>query len=246
MEAYNIFFSPTGGTRKVLKMLNPFGEEVDLSKNTDIFLKKDDLAFIALPCYAGRCPELAIRRLESVYAEGTKAVAVTVYGNRAYEDALLELSDKLTEIGFNVQAAVSAIAEHSIIRTIAQNRPDGEDEKLLSSFHLKIMEKLKSDNPGSVSIPGSRPYKAVKPSIMDIKADKSICTRCGLCQISCPAGAISLKDPSQTNAASCIGCMRCVHLCPNKARDISKERKERIKEMLYAKAKERKQAELFL
>lgn len=246
MKSYNIFFSPTGGTRKALKMLNPFGEEVDISKGADIFLKKDDLAFIALPCYAGRCPELAIRRLEAVHAEKTKAIAVIVYGNRAYEDALLELSDKLSERGFSILAAASAIAEHSIIRTIAQNRPDEEDEKLLSSFYLKIMEKLESDHKESFHIPGNRPYKALKPSATDIKADKSICTKCKLCQSSCPAGAISLKDPSETDASSCIGCMRCVHICPAKARDISKERKERIREMLYAAAKERKQAELFL
>ena len=244
--SYNIFFSPTGGTRKVLEMLNPLGIEVDISKGAGISLNKDDLAFIALPCYAGRCPDLAIRRLESVNAGGAKAVAVIAYGNRAYEDALLELSDKLAERGFKVLAAVSAIAEHSIIRAIAQDRPDGEDEKILYSFYRKIMEKSGSADPSPVSIPGNRPYKAAKTSVMDIKADKRLCTRCGLCQSSCPAGAISLKDPSETDPLSCIGCMRCVHLCPNKARDISQERKERIREMLFEAAKERKQPELYL
>ena len=54
---------------------------------------------------------------------------VAVFGNRAYDDALLEMQDVASEIGFRVIAAVAAVAEHSIIRKYGKGRPDADDEQ---------------------------------------------------------------------------------------------------------------------
>lgn len=39
------------------------------------------------------------------------------------------------------------------------------------------------------------------------------CTRCGVCQSSCPMEAIP-EDPERTNYSECIACLRCVKVCP--------------------------------
>ena len=65
-------------------------------------LHEDDLVVIAMPVFAGRVPALAVERLRKVNPHGAKCVVVAVYGNRAYDDALIEMLDVATEIGFRV------------------------------------------------------------------------------------------------------------------------------------------------
>ena len=46
-----------------------------------------------MPVYAGRVPALTVERLKGIKTSGVKCVIVAVYGNRAYEDALVEMQD---------------------------------------------------------------------------------------------------------------------------------------------------------
>ena len=72
------------------------------------------MAVIAVPSYGGRVPGTAAGRLGAIRGNGARAVLVCVYGNRAYEDTLVELQDIAKQAGFRVTAAVAAVAEHSI------------------------------------------------------------------------------------------------------------------------------------
>ena len=49
------------------------------------------LSIIGVPVYGGRVPVEAISRLQRLKANNTPAVIVVVYGNRDYNDAILEL-----------------------------------------------------------------------------------------------------------------------------------------------------------
>ena len=60
---------------------------------------------------------------------GAKCTLVCVYGNRAYEDTLVEMENAAKECGFRVVAAIAAVAERSILPQYASNRPDAPDEK---------------------------------------------------------------------------------------------------------------------
>lgn len=101
MKLYNIVFSPTGGTKKVADYLTCALERevttVDLADSKQNFdavsLKKEDVAVISVPSYGGRVPAVAAQRLSRVHGSGARAVLVCVYGNRAYEDTLVELED---------------------------------------------------------------------------------------------------------------------------------------------------------
>ncbi|MER8252765.1 ferredoxin, partial [Acinetobacter baumannii] len=75
---------------------------------------------------------------------GGRAILVCVYGNRAYEDTLVELQDITKQAGFRVIAAVSAIAEHSIVRQVAAGRPDKQDVHKLLEFAKEIQKKVSS------------------------------------------------------------------------------------------------------
>ena len=131
-------------------------------KATDIQLPnihEEDLAVIAMPVFAGRVPALAVERLRMVNPHGAKCVVIAVFGNRAYDDALLEIQDVAREMGFQVIAAVGAVAEHSIIRKYGQGRPDADDEQTLKQFGADILSKAESSDCTMPQVPGNRPYK---------------------------------------------------------------------------------------
>lgn len=147
---------------------------------------------------------------------------MVVYGNRDYDDTLVELQDTLTNAGFSCVAAVAAVAEHSIMRQFATGRPDTQDAQELSDFAGQIRTKMEEGTvSGQLVLPGNRPYKGYGGVPMKPQAGKS-CIRCGRCERECPVGAIPSEDPAVTDAAACISCMRCIAVCPQKARSVSK------------------------
>ena len=223
MNTVEIIFSPTGGTEKVAHILGGHWSEntvkIDLSDSKADFSKcvidKEDQVLIAMPSFGGRAPAVAIERLRKIAGNGAKCTLVCVYGNRAYEDTLVEMEDAAKESGFQVVAAVAAVAEHSIMPQYAAGRPDASDKKQLEQFAERIAGKTEA----VVSIPGNRPYKKAGGAGLVPKAGQS-CTKCGLCAENCPVQAI---DPASFTADSkkCISCMRCVKQCPEKARNVN-------------------------
>ena len=181
-------------------------------------IQEDDLAIIAMPVFAGRVPALAVERLRMVKPNGAKCVVVAVFGNRAYDDALLEMQDVASEIGFRVIAAVAAVAEHSIIRKYGKGRPDADDEQVLRQFGADILCKAERDDCTMPQVPGNRPYKQ-GGQVPQPKGRRG-CNGCGVCAEHCPTDAIPLSDPKKVEPVKCISCMKCVSVCPTGARSI--------------------------
>lgn len=226
MNKYRIIFSPTGGTEKVAKAITKGWSEVkdiDLSiagKNyKDITLTSDDIAVIAMPSFGGVAPQIALDRLSVISANNCKCVIVAVYGNRAYENTLVQMEDYAAKAGFNVIAAVSAVAEHSILHQYATGRPDEADCNKLAEFGSEILSKAMETDVSKPQIPGNKPYKTSSAGLIP-KANNS-CSACGLCVNKCPVGAISKSNPRITDKSKCISCMRCVAVCPKQARKVS-------------------------
>lgn len=256
MEVSQIVFSPTGGTQKVADIITaewerPVGK-IDLTNPKNDYsalnISQDDIVVIAVPSFGGRVPALAAERLGKINGNQARCVIICVYGNRAYEDTLIELFDIAEQSNFRVIAAISAIAEHSIMHQYAAGRPDSTDRDELRGFAEKILEKVKAADNASTSvlqIPGNRPYKKAGGAGLVPKADKK-CNGCGLCAEQCPAEAINRDNLKISDSKKCISCMRCVANCPQSARKVNEAMVSVVALAIKKACSERKNNELFI
>ncbi len=258
-----IYFSPTGTTRKIVDAIAG-GMAINQSEVIDVTLPQgasgqfpeldNELAVIGAPVYGGRLPAIATDRLKKLKGNNTPAVVVVVYGNREFEDALLELRDLAVEQGFIPVAGAAFIGEHSYTTPetpIADGRPDSEDIIKAQDFGNKILNKLasiadlKDEKP--VDVPGNKPYKDIMPASDDCaKSDMDICTHCDTCVAVCPTGAITSDDCYTTAPGLCIMCCACVKECPEDARYIDSPRIKKVSIWLSENCATPKQPEIFI
>lgn len=240
-------FSPTGGTSKIAAAIAEarMGTRIDLCSPVEPQEIPAGAPLLAVvPVYGGRIPAIAAQRLLALQGNGNPAIAVVVYGNRAYEDALLELKNVLTEAGHQVIAAAAFIAEHSIIRSIAADRPHADDLARAVEFGAAVEAKLNGELT-TVYVPGNAEYRPL-PQMPATPLVTDACGGCGMCAHKCPVGAIPLSNPRSTDAAKCILCMRCVAICPRKARILPPPMVEAFTARLNAVASEPKQPEIYI
>lgn len=229
MRFVEIYFSPTGGTKKVSNILSSVWNcekvVIDFMKPnsswSDIELKKDDVCMISLPSYGGRIPSITAEYLRELNGNGAKAILVAVYGNRHIDDTLAEMEDIVKASGFICVAGVEAVAEHSIVRQYAAGRPNDYDKNQLQEFAKQIKSKIDAGNFDMPLLPGNRPYRVFNGACKPIATEN--CIQCGLCAAECPVSAIPENDCQKTDALRCISCMHCIAVCPQKARKIDEK-----------------------
>ena len=261
-----VTFSPTGTSTKIAKAIakgiHISTDHIDLTPPSSRTLNvefSDELTIFSVPVYAGRVPTEAayrIRRLsgknEPYGHEKTKhpAIVVVTYGNRAYEDALRELGDIVSEVGFKPIAAGAFICEHSfstIEIPTAHGRPDTEDLTKAEDFGVKIREKYEQavnvENLSCVEVPGTNPYSLSMRGnlswydfgeLSTPYTDEELCNKCGKCVDVCPTASIMIKnvvsnpspmigfnvDVVSTQDETCLWCCACVKNCSTGARKM--------------------------
>ncbi len=111
-KIWAVYFSGTGTTRRTVERiaggiasrLNLPAESVDFSRpavrQETLGFGEKDLVVFGTPVYAGRVPNVLLPFLrERIVGGGALAVPVVLFGNRNYDDALIELRNILAADG---------------------------------------------------------------------------------------------------------------------------------------------------
>lgn len=265
-----LYFSATGTTKKIVTAIaeklseNMTGKaeirNIDFTlpeaRKQAVAFGKEDIVVAGVPVYAGRVPNVLLKYLKNVAGNGASAVAVVVYGNRNYDDALLELKDILETDGFRVVAGGAFIGEHSFSKTLGQNRPDEKDMAATVDFAGRIHRKLTAPGEiGAVAVKGNKPYRDYyKPrnesgNPVDIRKvtpkTSSECIECKLCAEICPMGSIDSEDVTKITGI-CIKCCACIKDCPVGAKYFDDENFLWHRKELEIHFTERREPEFFV
>lgn len=127
-----IYFSATNTTQTVVRRIGAkLSECLDVpvqendftlpkAREQDILCQSEELAVVGVPVYAGRVPNKLLPYVrDAIHGSDTLAVPVVLYGNRDYDDALIELRDVLESNGFRTIAGAAFVGEHSFSRILA-------------------------------------------------------------------------------------------------------------------------------
>jgi ferredoxin len=258
-----IYFSPTGTTQKVLASIAK-GITVANVEHINLTLPpgtqhafppfSDELVMIGAPVYGGRLPADAINRFKQLKARKTLAILIVVYGNREFEDALLELKNLAIGLGFNPVAGGAFIGEHSFATKdipIANGRPDSGDIQKAMNFGAKIKDKVTAlqsrDTQMDLAIPGRFPYAASGALAMEVSpvSKEDICGICDTCAGVCPTAAISVNTHVVTKIKLCIRCCACIKNCPTGARIMEDSMWKDIANWLHENCSTRKEPQFF-
>lgn len=273
-KIWAISFSPTGGTKHIVQIIaEKIGEQLHLPVETVSFtlpqerkkhytFTEEDLLLLGIPVYAGRIPNKILPDVENNFSGNhTPAVAVSVFGNRSVDDALMELTLLMEKQGFYVMAAAATANRHAFFDSIGQGRPDYQDIEELRSFAKAIAEKLKKipDKNAkilSAQIIGHNPVGAYYTPLREdgkparfLKAKPmtktNLCTHCGICAKVCPMGSINLEKVDIVEGI-CIKCQACIRSCPVHAKYFEDEDFLSHVEMLKKNYRRRAENRFFL
>ncbi len=264
-----MYFSPTSTTKKLVEEIrDKVLEKEGIEKGTTIDFtlpkarqassnfREDDILIIGLPVYAGRVPNVLVKYLNTIKGSNTMTIPVVLYGNRDYDDALIELNDILLSNGFNIIAGGSFIGEHSFSKTLAKDRPDNDDLLIARSFADDVYLKIIDDKPhDTLKIKGNRPYKKhyvprdEDKNPVDIRKvmpkTRDDCIDCKICVEACPMGSIDYDHVSKL-IGICIKCGACIKKCPTNSKYFDDKDYLRHKKELEDELKARKEPEIFI
>lgn len=246
---WGVYFSATGTTKKVVSCVakaaaeqlgaeyKPYSFSLPQARGQALAFSPQDLVLLGVPVYAGRVPNKLLPYLQEMLAgNGALAVPIVLFGNRHFDDALIELQTLMQQNGFCTIAAGAFVGEHSFSTVLAANRPNKEDMALAAKLGSAAAEKARQlmvSPVHPVKVAGQQPLRPYyKPrnrsgeaiNILKVKPKTHTekCTGCGLCASVCTMGAIAPEDVSQVPGI-CIKCCACIKSCPTQAKYFDDE-----------------------
>ena len=244
------YFSPSDHTKKVVTTAAQAAAEALGLDHMDIYdwtlpaareacpaFTEKDLVFAGTPTYAGRVPNKIMPYIRDVLkGNGAYGAAIVTYGNRSFDESLMELGLLMEANGFVMVSAGAACCQHVFSKIMAAGRPDASDLDEARIFGQKSAKKATDAVGDGLNLPpfeslGTPGHNPVGPYYTPLtkdgqparflkavpKLDIEKCDHCNICAAVCPMGNISADDIAKISGP-CIKCQACVLKCPNGAR----------------------------
>lgn len=270
-KIYAVYFSPAGKTEKIIREIGQSLtktlkcmaiEYVSITtpkgRTEPMKFDENDFVLLAVPTYAGRVPNKIMPFIkENIMGKNTKGAAIVTYGNRNFDDSLIELGLLMTDNAFKVIGGGAFVCEHSFAEELATGRPNDEDLLKAEELGIKLAKKIMDEDTQAVELPGNKMFDSYyipkgidgKPAVF-LKAkpetDFNLCTKCGKCSKVCPMGSI-LAENNYNVKGICIKCQACIKCCPVNAKHFKDEAFLSHQAMLKENfAKNEKASEIYL
>lgn len=251
-KVYGVYFSPVKNTRTVVtKIAKGLADQLELPLELIDFttpqnrgegwkFEEDVLVVFGTPTFAGRIPNKALPFVQTLFeGNNTPAVAVVTFGNRSFDNSLIEVKNELENHNFRTFAAAAVACQHSFTKELAEGRPDLKDWDKINSFIGEVSSILKNtekreDFVSPVVVPGDDPLKGYYvplgvdgEPVQFLKAKpktiEEACDHCGACAARCPVAAIDFEDETKV-PGTCIKCQACVKVCHTNAKYFDDEK----------------------
>lgn len=238
---YAMYWSATGTTKKVVctvaetlaQLADMPYEVIDFTRpaarESAPCFEEQDIVIFGTPVYAGRVPNVLLKYLQTIQGGGAYAVPVVLFGNRNFDDGLIELRNLLEADGFHTVAGGAFVGEHAFSKTLGAGRPDASDLQQAREFAgaiWKAMQEGTYHTPAQVAgndpihpyyTPRDRAGNPINILKVKPKTHEELCDGCGICVRICPMGSIDPENPSLVPGI-CIKCCACVKKCPTGAK----------------------------
>ena len=250
-----VYFSPTGNSKKcalaIARNLSRNVEAVDITKRSDcpesLEFGMYDFVVIACPVYSGRLYKGFVERLKHIKGNRSKCIAIVTYGNRHYDDAVMELRDTLIDQDFMPIACAALVGRHTY-GEIQVDRPNFKDLVEYMDFAREILNKVERGHYNIPEVDGNPDGFRQGGSGGDFRplTDMEKCTKCGLCAKECPEEAIDMNDFSKIDNDKCISCFRCIRICPTGAKNMDTDEYNSFAAVFSKRLRHRRENEYFL
>ena len=268
-----VYISPTGNVETVTSAIaeelsDRLGVQVEYddftlpeARNYKREFAADELVVFGTPVYAGRIPNKFLPFVQELFkGSGTPAVPVVCFGNRNFDNGLIELRNELENNGFHTIAGAGVVTEHVFSDELASGRPDDGDLIQLRAFASDAAKKIEAMDsasfPPPIAVRGDDPvgpyYRPLgidgQPAVFlkaKPKTDAGLCSECGICAKVCPMGSISKEDFADVPGI-CVKCHACIKKCPASAKYFDDPAFLSHVEMLKANYTRRAESEFFI
>jgi len=198
-----------------------------------------DSFIFGFPVFGDLAPSVINQWLPTLDGQGKKCAQFLTYGARTTGYAHFHTRLLLEQAGFQVLFSAEFLGRHSFNVAgwrILPERPDAQDFAVAREYAALAYERFSQDTPAVFSL--QKPFGYNQIMVSREKEQKSAerrwtnpvrsveeCSMCRDCENECPTQAFN-AGTGLSNPESCIECMHCVYICPDKVLKVDERMKD--------------------
>jgi ferredoxin len=239
-----VYFSATNVTHSYARTIEDEllrqGCEVQVVNATTLASRHRPLSFdgcrgviFGFPVFVNFAPSVINAWLPTLRGRGIKCATFFTYGGRTPGYAHFHTSLLLKQADFRLMLTAEFLGRHSFNVggwRVLPDRPDEEDFGVAREFARMAIERFSLESAPILQLQKPFGYPQVMAELENAPKPTERnwtnplrtaqeCSMCLACETECPAGAFE-ADSGLSDPGTCIGCMHCVFICPDKVIEV--------------------------